>query len=384
MKPVALIRVAPLAALLALALPSTPSLAASDGGAAHKRATHRHQHRAHKHRHEYRGGRTHGAGGEEESQRGLVVIPRSATNPELSYFELEGIPGQTVQAGAIELLNPGERTVRAKLAPVDGRTLDTLGSAYAPGGSAAHGSTRWLLLGARSVVLPPHDHTFVDVAVRIPSNASPGDRLSGVSIEEQGQPADVHAAGEGVATASVVRYAIGIETSLPGARRPKIRFKGATVERKPAGLTFALKLRNSGNATLQDVHGKVAITRAGHTVISRPILAGTFLAGTSIAYPVPAFGEQPPEGTRYRVRATLRYPGGVAKLDRSVTFGHRAALVQQSFGGPGAGDGGGEWWKVGLAVAVGLYCLVATSMLLRRRRDGSPARGIAHGDGAPR
>jgi hypothetical protein len=301
---------------------------------------------------------------------GLVVIPRSASEPGLSYLKLRVRPGTATQAGTIELLNPAARTLHVALAPVDGMTLDTLGSSYSPSGTRTHGSTHWLTLDRHAVELAPHAHELVNVGVRVPRDASAGDHLSGVSVEALGQQASLRSAGKGAATASVVRYAIGVEIALPGARRPLIRFTGASIRREPAGLSFQLKLRNAGNAILQGVHGSVRVSRDGHTVLSRPIPPGTFLAGTSIAYPVPAFGQRPREGTRYRVQATLRYPGGSAHLDRSLTFGHRAAVLQQSFGGPAAKDGNSGWWKLVLIGAVLLYCLLTTVLLLRRRSRG--------------
>lgn len=171
----------------------------------------------------------------------------------------------------------------------------------------------------------------------------------------------------GVAIASVDRYAIGVETSLPGARDPAIRFTGARVEREPAGLTFLLDARNTGNVILQGVHGWVQVTRGARTILSRAIEAGTFVTNTGIAYPVPAFGQAPAEGTRYRLRAWLRYPGGIARLNTAVTFGHRQAVIQQRYGGPHVKGSGTAWWKIALAVAVILYALATTVMLLRRR-----------------
>jgi hypothetical protein len=369
-------------ALLALTLPA-PSPAGATSRTSHdqhpaSRTTHQkraHAKRHRKHKRKRRSGRTRGAGGEER-QAGLVVIPRSSTNPDLSYLKLGGSAGQTLQAGGIELVNPGEETMRVALAPVDGRTLDTLGSSYEPSGSALHGSTRWLALGARNVALAPHEHRLIEVAMRVPSTAKPGDTLTGVSVEELGQDARVRAAGRGASTASVARYAIGVEVSLAGKRQPLIRFTGASVQRDPAGPTFELAARNAGNVILQGVRGSVRVLRGKRTVLSRAIPAGTFLAGTSISYPVPAPNERPAEGTRYRVQATLRYPGGVARLNKTVTFGHAAAVVAARFGGPAAGGGGGDWWKLALIALAALYCLVTTAMLLRRRGRGA-ASGAA-------
>jgi hypothetical protein len=158
-----------------------------------------------------------------------------------------------------------------------------------------------------------------------------------------------------------------VETSLPGARHPAVQLTGASLQRQPAGLTFLLGARNSGNVILQGVHGTVRVTRGGHTVLSRTLGPGTFVTGSRIAYPVPAFGQTPSQGTHYRILAELRYPGGVARLDKTVVFGHRQAVIQQQYGGPRAPGAGTAWWKIALIVLAILYGIATTALLLRRR-----------------
>jgi hypothetical protein len=297
---------------------------------------------------------------------GLVVVPHAASSSGLSYFKVSTRPGSAAQAGTIELRNPTAKRLRVVLAPVDGQTLSTLGSSYAPPGSRPHGSTLWLHLGTRAVTLSPKATVVVPVSVAVPAGARPGDYLSGVSVEALDQRAQT-VKRKGVAIASVARYAIGAEFSLPGPRRPLIQFTGARIERQPAGLAFALMARNSGNVILQGVHGQVRVTRAGRTVVSQAIEAGTFVANTSIAYPVHAFRQAPPQGTHYRISAWLRYAGGIARLNTTVVFGHRAAVAQQQYGGPPASSGQTAWWKIAAVVAVILYALGTTALLLRRR-----------------
>jgi hypothetical protein len=301
---------------------------------------------------------------------GLVVIPRPASNLGLSYFKLEARPGSVVRAGAIELRNPTAKRLRVALHPVDGETLSTLGSGYAPPGSRSHGSTLWLAPGTQTVSLSPGGSTSVPVSVDVPSAAQPGDYLSGLSVEALDQLA--HAVKRrGVSIASVARYAIGVEVSLPGPRHPLIQFTGARIERQPAGLTFLLLARNAGNSVLQGVHGYVRIARSGHTVASNPIEAGTFVTDTSIAYPVTAFREAPSQGTHYQISAWMKYPGGIARLNTTVTFGHRLAVIQQQYThGPSTAGGGTAWWKIGALVAAILYGLFTTALLLRRRLRG--------------
>ena len=296
-----------------------------------------------------------------------MVVPRTTSQPGLSYFKLQARPGSVQQAGAIELRNPSAKRLRVVLAAVDGETLSTLGSAYAPPGSRRHGSALWLRLGRRAVTLAPGTRVSVPISVRVPFGARPGDYLSGVSVEALDQRAQT-VKRRGVSIASVDRYAIGVEVSLPGPSHPLLQFTGAEVQRQPAGLAFLLLARNNGNVILQGVRGYVRITRAGHTVVSHPIEAGTFVTHTRIAYPVTAFRQTPTQGTRYRISAWMRYPGGIARLNTTVTFGHRQAVIQQQYGGPPATRGGTAWWKIAGVVAVILYGLFTTTLLLLRRR----------------
>ena len=304
---------------------------------------------------------------------GLVVIPHPTSSPQLSYFKLQARAGTVAPAGAIELRNPTRRPLRVVLASVDGQTLSTLGSSYAPPGSRAHGPTRWLRLGRRALTLAAGRSAAVPVSVLVPARARPGDHLAGVSIEALHQRPQ-HAAVKGVSIASVIRYAIGVEVALPGRRHPLIRFTGAQLQREPAGLTFLLLARNPGNVILQNVHGAVRISRGGHTVLARPIPAGTFVSSTSIAYPVPAFAQRPPEGTRYGLSAWLRYPGGIARLNTTVTYGHRQALLAQKYGQPSKSHGGTPSWAIALLAGAILYGALTTALLLGRRgrRRGPP------------
>jgi hypothetical protein len=302
---------------------------------------------------------------------GLIVVPHSSTQPVLSYLRLQAEPGQEKQAGAIELRNMGATRLRVALTAVDGETLSTLGSGYAAPGSRAHRSTRWLRLGERVVTLAPQESAVVPVSVAVPVSASPGDYLSGVSIEALEQ-ATKSTPRKGISIASVDRYVIGVEVSLPGPRRPLILFTGAEVQRQPSALTFLLLARNPGNVILQNTHGRAVITDGRRTVASVALGPGTFVTGTSIVYPIPTPSEHPQQGAVFRVRAYLRYPGGIARLDSLVGFGRAAALSQQAYGGPKApaqgSSGPHTWLLVGLGVIGGLLVLCFFLLLLGRRR----------------
>lgn len=301
------------------------------------------------------------------------MIPHAASRPGLSYLALDTRPGTSVRAGTIELLNPTRRTLRLTLAPVAGLTLDTLGSTYATGGTHPEGVARWLRVERQAVVLGPHRRSSVAVLARVPRDAAPGDYLGGVAVEDMHEARET--AGDGAAAISAVRYAIGVEVSLPGPRHASIRFGGAAVRREPGGVSFLLLAHNLGNAILRGVHGHVRIEQGGRTVASRAIVPGTFVTHTSIAYPVPVPGLRPREGARFEISAWLRYGRKIARLHTTVDFGHRAAAMQKRYGGAGRGDGD-DWWKDALFAALGLYMVVTTALLLRRRGGGrAPAAG---------
>ncbi len=322
-----------------------------------------------------------GASARGGSATSLIVIPSPASGPSLSYFKLSIGHGQLARAGTIGVHNPTAKRLRVVLNPVAGNTIDTLGSTYGLPGSAGRGPASWLGLGRRSVTLAPHATAVVPVTVHVPGYAGPGDYLAGVAVEQLDQQAQSATHG-GVSAASVVRYAIGVETSIPGPRHPLIQFTGARLEHQPAGLSFLLEARNPGNVILQSVAGKALITRGSRVVARAPLGPGTFVTGTSIAYPILTPREQPREGTVYRVRAYLRYAGGTARLDTLVRFGRAAAVSQQIYGGPKASTSSGlpGWLIAALALlGVALASLGLAYLFLARRRragEGSPLRAI--------
>jgi diguanylate cyclase with GGDEF domain len=187
-----------------------------------------------------------------------------------------------------------------------------------------------------------------------------------------------------VAISSTQRYAVGLEVQLPGPRHPLIQLTRANIKREPAGVAFSIFGRNPGNVILQNVHGRALITKGRRVVARVPMGPGTFVTGTSIAYPIPTPREQPREGALYRVRAFLRYRGGIARLDTLVRFGRAEAKRQETFGGPKAPHNGGFPWLIA-AIAVAVAALLAALLWRRRRADErSPLRALDRALGAAR
>ncbi len=313
----------------------------------------------------------------------VIVQLHQASGSTSSYFDVSARPGMLVHPGSMVLVNPSAHAIDIRLDPVASLTTDTLGSAYALTASAA-GSTPWIRLSRRRVTIPPRAVRDVTLLVAVPRSARAGDYLSGVAVEAIGAASATRPQG-GMSIEEIDRYAIGVELTLPGPRRPAIEFTGARVVRYPSELTFQLLARNTGNVILKNVYGRASVSQAGRVVAEIPLGPGTFVTGTAIAYPVGAPGLEPAEGTRYHVQAVLRYHGGVARLDTWVTFGRAAAGVQQRYAGapapaPARSGGVGPLAWVILAAGAALLLLAGIVLIVafRRRRPLHGRRARAH------
>ncbi len=301
----------------------------------------------------------------------IVVEPQQSIGGSYrttGFFEIEGEPGAAVSGGRLLIKNRASRPVTVSVEPVDGETAQNLGFAYKLRGPEIRGSTRWTELAKRRVTIAAGRTTSVELSVQIPASAKAGEYLSGISVQARGQNQETNP-GSGVVVSSERRHVVGLLVSIPGPRYPSIELSGAHVERLPAGVTFFLHARNPGNKVLRKVYGSAEVTRGGKKVLSTRIQPGTFVSGTSIKYPLLARNQRPSEGTRFRVRATLHYRGGVARLDEFVTFGKKQAKRQEEFLGPNEEGGGVPWW-----VAFGFLAVPLTATLGRRRRRSMLSR----------
>lgn len=274
-----------------------------------------------------------------------------------------------VGRGRLTVKNTGPKAARVALYAVDAETAANLGFAYKVRRSGRHGSTRWTRLSAQRALIAPGQSLDFDVAVAVPRKAKPGDYLSAVGVEALNQSGAPAKSNLQIATRR--RHAVGVLVRVPGPRKPRIRFTGAYVRREPAGVTFFLKAANTGNALLTKVRGVATITRDGVPVASQQIGPGTFVAKTAIRYPVLAKQERPKADTEYRVRARVRYRGGVARLDTRVRFGEKEEKKQAEFLGTPSPDEekGLPWWVwlIGPALVAGLAFYA-----YRRQRRGRP------------
>jgi LPXTG-motif cell wall-anchored protein len=298
----------------------------------------------------------------------ITVAQRSADGlTPVTYFKLAASPGRSRAAGRIVVANPTRRPVTVDVRPVSAVTASNLGFAYTVPRPKVSGAAGWTRVGRRTVTIGPGERRTVRVTVAPPSGAPAGDHLSGIAIEARGQGSS-SARGTRVAVASTQRFVVGVMVTVPGAQRPEIALTGARLERRPGGTAFLIAARNSGNVLFTDVSGSVTISRGKRVVATSRIEPGTFVAGTSIEYPVPAPRERVREGAEYRVRAVMHYGERTARLDTIVSTGRKAAQADKEFTPAPARPETGTPWAIVLGIAGGGAALLGFALVSRRRR----------------
>lgn len=302
----------------------------------------------------------------------LAVTVQRASGTPSTYFSEIARPGRTVPAGDLLITNSAQRAVDVKLRSVNALTTDTLGSAYGSDSAAPRRSTGWIVLPRTSLRLDAGERTRLPVKIKIPASAAPGDYLAGISVSAPHRTSAT-VRQKGVMIAQEYRYAVGVETRVPGPRSPRIAFTGADLVRQPATAVTLVRARNTGNVTLKGVRGSVLVTDGDRSVAREKIGPGTFVSATRIAFPVRLGKERPEAGKAYRVRARMVYRGGVATLDTVVKFPAAEAKVQDQYvrDSPATADSTNvlPW----LLAGIGALLLGLALWALRRQRVPGPA-----------
>ena len=302
---------------------------------------------------------------------GISVSPEQSSGESfrpVAFIDAATQPGASRVAGRLLVRNLEQRPLTVRVDAVDAVTASNLGYAYTVSSARARRHTRWIRLSQRRLTLPPRAETQVAVRIRPSAGARPGDYLSGISVETAGQRGR-SSGSKPLAISASRRYVVGVQMRIPGPRRARLQLGTGAVKRFPAGPTFLVTARNSGNSMLKDVRGRLAVYRGGRRVAATPVGPGTLVTGTSARLQLLARRERPQAGTTYRIAARLRHDGRTVRYDEEVVFGKRQERTQDGYapraGGPERRGGG---FPVALAIALGLAAVAAIAAALRRRR----------------
>jgi WxL Interacting Protein, peptidoglycan binding domain len=218
---------------------------------------------------------------------GLAVAPAHpdpADPATRSYFVNTVAPGGTV-SDQVRVSNGGDATLHLYVSAVDGLTGATSGSVYANRQDPVQRWGAWLTPAVSRLTLQPRATTLIGVLVRVPDNASPGDHLGGIAVEDA-QPTTGTGSFE---VTTVVRTVVGVLVKVPGRSAFHLSVSGASLEPfnpQQHLATVSIRLTDDGRLLGKPA---VTVTLAGPAGYRRTLhrQLDTILPGDSIAYPFP-------------------------------------------------------------------------------------------------
>ena len=293
-----------------------------------------------------------------------------------SYVVRTVRPGQEL-TDRLEAVNLTDRPLELAIAAVDATILAD--GSFAPG-TKAEADGRWLAVSPTRVRVPARGTSPVELRLRIPADASPGDHVAAVVA----QRADGATTSGGGNVRLVQR--VGVRTYLtverppgqPPARRAfelrDLRWVGA-----PAARTFEVDVANTGELLVEPL-GTLTIARGGLSAATDVPVLGTVPVGESRTLRLSA--PDPLEPGTYEATVRLRDVNGGAEQQRAASFTVGADTGPPPVAAVDGNDGNGSsrpWWAAGLALLALLALLAvaaaAVAGLRHRRRRATDVAG---------
>jgi hypothetical protein len=197
------------------------------------------------------------------------------------YFTLALRPGET-HAVSVALKNTGATELPLVAYAVDGLQISG-GVDYPRRGTTPSQVGAWTTLGTDHLTLQPGETERVIASVTVPADATPGDHVGGIALEED----RVYGQGAGSNTLIDVRYrqVLGVVVTTPGARITGAELGGVTLAEAGAGSQAQVALHNTGNGLLR-ARGTIEIGGDGAGSGALPFQVGTTLPGATQSVPV--------------------------------------------------------------------------------------------------
>ncbi|MCU1430552.1 MAG: putative protein of unknown function cell surface [Actinomycetia bacterium] len=298
------------------------------------------------------------------------VAPGSQTKA--GYFSLATSPGSTTTQTVI-IGNKQAHAVEAHVEAVNGFTSAATGTGFGTPGSPATGTASWVQVRTPVVTLQPGEQRGVDFTVRVPTDATPGIHLAGISasvpLSTVTTPTVANPRGATIAIKLQPQRVIAVEVIVPGLKAPRLAISGAHAIATPNGISLVLAMANTGN----DYARGSAVITVPDTKLSAKVKLDTFVPGTKIQYTLPWTKDVVP-GTHV-VTAELRY--GTKRLTWNGNVVINAATqreLQASLDKNRVQKSGGTFPWLLLLLGVGLAVLLALSLAVIRRRRGGAIR----------
>lgn len=308
-----------------------------------------------------------------DGQMKLALLPVGQPGP---YFDLTMKPGET-KAFAVRIANDGDTAIAARTYAADVYTIINGGFGGRLRDEQRTGATGWVDYPADVLQLAPGDGTRRSFSVAVPTDASPGEYITSLFLENDRPIRDDGPVG----LDEVVRQAVAIVVTVPGPRSPGLAIGAATHEIVAGTSTVQIAVENTGNVRLKPVVGFTLVDPAGAEVSHATFQMDTFYSQTKSFIEIPLATLLLP-GT-YDVRLTLDDAGQGARTSRgAIPLVVEARAVVLSGGGAASGiidvltGGGGTSLAVlgAVGVAATLLAVGGAWLVVRQRRD---RRGLA-------
>lgn len=261
--------------------------------------------------------------------------------------------GNTTDSTQNIAVYPGAATIKGgSFSPTEGRTPSEL--------------TQWTTVERATVPLKPGQRSEVAVTIKVPKNASPGERY-GVIWAEIAGPAPQ---GGGVSLVNRVGVRIYLDVGAGGAPASNFTLDGLAATRDSAGLpAMVAQVRNTGGRAL-DLSGSLTLTDGPGGLNAGPFPAtlGVTLAPGDASPVTVVLDRQIPNGPW---KASLTLQSGLLKKTTKATLtfpsgeGTVEVIVAPTSGFPG--------WPAIVGALLGLAALFWLLVVLRRRRSEQDA-----------
>ena len=266
---------------------------------------------------------------------------------------------------AVLVTNSRDTPIDLHVDAVDGLTGRTSGAVFANRGVPVRETGRWVVLQRREITVLPHAHTTVGFGVHVPANATAGDHLAGIAIE------DAHpiTSGKRFTIREVVRAVVGVDVRVTGPAAAALQLRGASLQPLPGTRmsSVVLGLRNTGALLCKPRLTVTLDGDGGARTVTRRL--DTLLPGDRIPYPM-AWPQALGKGT-YAVRARASGCGPATKMSTTASLarplapaGHAAPAVAA----PKPVPGGSSWWAIGAVGFGGVGAGIGATALRARVR----------------
>lgn len=303
-----------------------------------------------------------------DGQMKLALLPVGQPG---AYFDLTMKPGET-EAFAVSIANDGETAIAARTYAADVYTIINGGFGGRLRDERGTGATGWIDYPADVLQLAPGDGTRRSFNVAVPIDASPGEYITSIVLENDRPILDDGAVGLN----QIIRQAVAVVVTVPGPRLPGLAI-GAAAHTIVAGTSIVqIAVENTGNVRLKPIVGFTLVDPAGTEISHATVQMDTFYAHTNTFVEVPLSTLLPPGA--YEVGLTLDDDGQGARTSRgAIALVVEAPVVAVDGGGvvPGLIDvitGGGGAPLAVLAivlVAATMFAIGAAWLVVRRRRN---------------